>query len=790
MKRTDSIAGMIITTLLCETILFSACSLSDKGAEKRDGRVISEDDPYYETEELVFDQEYVNNIGYGDGKYLSVVSKIEGKTDDHWLVHLTLYYGDGQTDILELFDKEGNRISSFNISELIEDHEAEIRDMGIFPTRCIIGEDTVTYYHINGCQIVLSKDLSTLIEFRLPESYDEEYMEYQGTISFEGLSIDKYLVSGQTNSTVLEIMREDGTVVTADLRKDFPHDIAEPYEVIPYHEGDAVYLLLVTKGSLYRVDPYSGATSRLSDDSYDYLTGYDLSGLSYIDGEVLITDIDGIKKVDIGSSKVSDYLVFDNCNINRGIVSTLEPYSVNDTTVVLITGNDGQIADAASRVITLTRCEENPNAGKHVLTAGGMITNDIYESIREFNETDDECFIIPDIRYRRDDYLTGSSSSGDLENMRTDYMNADKRLSDALAVDLMAGEGPDLFFGAAAYPQLQNSDMFIDMNEYLDKDIDDGLWDNIIEASSGADGKLYCVPLSFEFLAIVTDKTGYGNERNGLTFDEYSLFREEVLNGTNIVSYNRLGFISTVLPSVIRDVTDGDGIVDFGCDPFIALCEYSKNSITDTSLSSYYNRQGIEAEVRNIDSFGSFLHISSYMNIDPLQARLLALPSYDGTGIMLSPVTDSVSVSTCNPNIEGSMRFVNLLLSYDAQMRHGSRSAVFDDTGRNLVNVRAFEDSARMAMDSYNAECDYYLDMFGDEVRSAGVPYIRVDEQILDRYEDTISGISFCGSVDPAINIIVYEEIQAYLEDQKTLDDVIRIINNRAQLVMDERGWQ
>ena len=41
---------------------------------------------------------------------------------------------------------------------------------------------------------------------------------------------------------------------------------------------------------------------------------------------------------------------------------------------------------------------------------------------------------------------------------------------------------------------------------------------------------------------------------------------------------------------------------------------------------------------------------------------------------------------------------------------------------------------------------------------------------------------------DAAIEIIVREEIQAYFADQKTIEDVMGIIQNRVDTYMSERG--
>ena len=40
---------------------------------------------------------------------------------------------------------------------------------------------------------------------------------------------------------------------------------------------------------------------------------------------------------------------------------------------------------------------------------------------------------------------------------------------------------------------------------------------------------------------------------------------------------------------------------------------------------------------------------------------------------------------------------------------------------------------------------------------------------------------------DPGLELIVSEEMPAYFEGQKSLDEVIKLIDNRAQTLMNER---
>jgi hypothetical protein len=61
-------------------------------------------------------------------------------------------------------------------------------------------------------------------------------------------------------------------------------------------------------------------------------------------------------------------------------------------------------------------------------------------------------------------------------------------------------------------------------------------------------------------------------------------------------------------------------------------------------------------------------------------------------------------------------------------------------------------------------------------------------EADIDNIERIIFSCSKMSREDSDISIILIEEMPAYFLGQKSLDDVIKIAQNRAQKVLDERG--
>ena len=68
-----------------------------------------------------------------------------------------------------------------------------------------------------------------------------------------------------------------------------------------------------------------------------------------------------------------------------------------------------------------------------------------------------------------------------------------------------------------------------------------------------------------------------------------------------------------------------------------------------------------------------------------------------------------------------------------------------------------------------------------------GYPFCEVDKNAVSDYEQMLRSCSVIGEEDAAITIIVKEEMPAYFTGQKSLDDVIKIINDRARTYVNER---
>ena len=128
------------------------------------------------------------------------------------------------------------------------------------------------------------------------------------------------------------------------------------------------------------------------------------------------------------------------------------------------------------------------------------------------------------------------------------------------------------------------------------------------------------------------------------------------------------------------------------------------------------------------------------------------------------------------------MDFVKSLLSEEAQID-------FESDYSNPILISAFDATAQELLDSYNESIETYAAYYTEEeAREYGIRLDPIPDTVIDDYRGIIESISSVSGMDSAVGSILLEELPAYFEGQKTIDEVISIITSRAQTIIDERG--
>jgi hypothetical protein len=113
-------------------------------------------------------------------------------------------------------------------------------------------------------------------------------------------------------------------------------------------------------------------------------------------------------------------------------------------------------------MVKLTKMDENPHAGKQILTLGGFdlsYSDVLMEQVELYNEDTSK-----PARIYIDDYSSrlaeSSDSTGNMANMYSDAI-------DKIYLEMVAGEGADILVNMSTYPQFERDDILVDLNTYL-----------------------------------------------------------------------------------------------------------------------------------------------------------------------------------------------------------------------------------------------------------------------------------------------------------------------------------
>ena len=493
---------------------------------------------------------------------------------------------------------------------------------------------------------------------------------------------------------------------------------------------------------------------------------------------------DGIKKIDFSAKSVEDYMDFDSCSINRYDVMNFSILSMTEDKIVLggtvwhnstVTGLSG----SETEVVILKKAETNPNAGKTILTIAALdyFSYPLCEAVGNFNESNDKYFIEYDNRYAMVD-------SVDLEamldaNEANQAMNeANAKLSDQLAVDLVSGEGPDIIMNGCAFSQLNNSDYLLDLAPYVEKLDTSGLYSNVIDAAKESDGKLYQIPVTFAIEGLIVKADEVAADQTGFTYDQYAEFVSGPCNGTDPMGMNQVDFFNASA-SYMNDLFYENGKVNYDNEAFKALADYVKDNVPEKSKTWNDADNNVNVPAADLTSCygitGYFYSIATSSG----NISIYGIPSTDGRGPMFKPYV-SAAVSSQAVNTEACVEFVKLLISDEMQ----ESFAVQDNI---VVNREAFRKGGKVSIERNNSPAGDMI--FGTDY-STGKPLenrIKFTEKNIDDLEKIILSCSRMDSEDTDITIILKEEMPAYFLGQKDLNDVITIIQDRVQKVLDER---
>lgn len=841
MKKRRMISAALAAVVCVSSVMAAGC-----GKQKKNNKTISAKDPWYSLKQVDLGGKYATDpdiemlysefVGFSNDNLVFFTNAqrymprnfTEGMTSDNYAEYgIEVMSGDGdiitQIDVKDIVLKSGVvTISDEEMEKYRSEFEKEFPDLKDKFIEPSIGWD------IPNRHVITDKDITVTVESYVPD-YDLESMEARiyefvfdltsGELitlkkteaasadsgsSEEGTSfVDKEYNYEGYNVKIVETYTDD--IIGLAISVSSPEGNKTIYPVgelitdfkVAYLPGmlylgeGKVLLEAVAEDSIeprfFEFDLNNGSVKPYLQDvsnveSYIYYSGY-VEGAGNI-----VANSDGIQRIDVRENKVTELLSFESCNINRALAQNLKFLSMNDKKIYLVSEFD-QISSfyptsgkEPKKLYVLSKEEKNPNAGKKILSLAYLdyLSYSANEAVCEFNETNKDYFIWIDDSYSVDTKISESGINYNDPDFEARKVKIKSEATYQLYADVSSGSGPDIVMNAAKYSNLNSGECFIDLKNEIRTD---DLFANVVTASETG-GKVYQFPLAVKATGIIAKKSDVGADQYGFTFEQYKKFVSGPCNGKDPLDTTQLLFMEACMRSVQSEMKDGRN-VNFDNADFRALAEYTAQNIIDPPPSNeliWVEPVDSSSFVPVYNEYFGFPYLiycySDYIS----DLRVMGVPTREGKGPSLS-IDSSVAVSAHTDEKDICITFVNELLSEKIQYDYAYRE------GYTPVSKTAYENYAYDTVDDVNQmyeKCKAYYSP--EELREYGYPTHTLDRSVVSDYAIMIGYCNSISTSDSALDMIVKEEMPAYFTGQKSLDDVINVINVRAKTYVNERG--
>lgn len=436
------------------------------------------------------------------------------------------------------------------------------------------------------------------------------------------------------------------------------------------------------------------------------------------------------------------------------------------------------LADWTQKCAYFTYVDPASIQDKTVLMLGGVyIGTDVKAKVIEFNKSSDQ------YRIMLKDYSVYNTSE--------DWAAGPTRLNS----DIISGQMPDIMIldNMSNYANYVAKGLLADVGQLIAADPEIGQQEylqNVWDAFR-VNGTLYAVVPSFNVHTMIAKKSLVGDPASWTMADMRAVLATMPEGATAFGSMTRDSFIYQMMGFVGQDFIDMDtGKCSFDSQSFIEMLEYAKTLPEENPQDSeedydwsYYENQYRENR--------SLLYDLSIYTIKDCKYQIkgtmgeavsfVGFPTADSNGSTLSTGSYTFMLSAKSGQQDGAWQFVRQFLLPEYQ------------NGGEVYNMPVLK-SAFLSKAQEATERPYWTDENGNREYYDDIWYINGEEVILEPFsqEEVDAICEFIYSVNRTayfneyIQNIIVEETGAYFSGQKSVQDVVDIIQSRAQVYVDE----
>lgn len=376
-------------------------------------------------------------------------------------------------------------------------------------------------------------------------------------------------------------------------------------------------------------------------------------------------------------------------------------------------------------------------------------------------------------------------------NSNDDWNAATTRLNN----DITSGQCPDILVmdSVGSYSNYVSKGALADIGKLLEEDEELGQLEylqNVWDAFS-INGKLYAVVPNFSVRTMVAKKSLVG-EPESWTMADVEAVLETMPEGAAAFSQMvRSTYIYYMMIYSGSDFVDLEtGKCNFNSQSFIDMLEYAKTLPEEYPEDywedydyTYYESQYRENRTLLYDLYIGNISDCKYQIKGYIgeEVSFVGFPTEESNGSVISTGSNMYMISAKSKHIDGAWQFVRQFLTEEYQLS--------DENYCMPVLKSAFLEKAREA-----TERPYWLDEDGNREYYDDTWYINGEEIVLEPFtqEEVDAICEFIYTVNRTdyysedIQNIITEEAEAFFSGQKSVQEVVEIIQSRAQIFVNE----
>lgn len=503
----------------------------------------------------------------------------------------------------------------------------------------------------------------------------------------------------------------------------------------------------------------------------DYFNMYGFNSVSEgIGSDMVFASSNGVYSYSIGDEQPTQIMSY----INSDMATTNMNYIVMlDETHLMGFYYDNAENKNVGSIFTKVNPEDIPD--KHILVlAGFYIDYATKNRVVDFNKSNEKYRVVVK------EYQQYSTAD--------DYMAGYAQLNN----DIIAGGMPDILMvdNSVNVESYIAKGLLADIGALIEKDevlSQKEFMENVFDAYKVND-KLYYVIPSF-YVRTMIGKTSVVGDRNAWTMQDMMALDAELPDETQMIGdLTQSGFFYTMMQYCGNDFIDmTTGKCSFDSQGFIDLLNYAASLPTEFGEDYWgedywmkYESQYREDRTVLMDCYISNArdmnrNINGYFGED---ISYIGFPTESGNGSVVAG-EQLYALSAKSQNMDGAWEFVRYYLEDEYQSEIYS-FPVAKDAFMNKVN-EAMEKPYYLDENGEKVEYEDYFYMNGESIELPNMSQEQADE-----FVSFIESVNKKAYYNEQIQNIITEESAAFFEGQKSAQDVVAIIQSRAQIYVNE----